>query len=96
MSIFTIPKTCPRCGMDRVAGTSPAYAAEYQCGSFILASVIHPDHQLVQEAACVFQERDQLLARLERLEAAGDALAAATIPNGNSHKNWNAAKEAKP
>lgn len=33
--------------------------------------------------------------RVKRLEAAGDRLAFVTIPNGNSHVEWTAAKEAK-
>ena len=33
--------------------------------------------------------------RIKRLEEAGDKLAYLTISNGNSHRNWRKAKEAK-
>lgn len=41
-------------------------------------------------------ELNRLLARIKRLEEAGDELASLTIPNGNSHRNWTKAKETKP
>jgi transposase len=48
------------------------------------------------EVASLIRERDQLLARVERLEEAGDEMAAYEFLTDRLAEKWIEAKEAKP
>lgn len=85
-------RTCVRVGNGCIrskygAEINPRAVRDFDRMAEIHAAEIWPD-----ELRRVIDELDSARARVKSLTEAGDRLASKTIPNGNSHEEWNEAK----
>jgi len=102
----TAPITCPFCGAaedpvicppKRRLGKVTAYTCRtIHCPEWTRAYGMQSPQCVAAEVASLIRERDQLLARVERLEEAGDEMAAYEFLTDRLAEKWIEAKEAKP
>lgn len=86
-----LPYACPNCSAPQ--GYQINDVIPWHCGTWHPADAAFDPARVVESAKCITRQRDQLAARVRRLEEAGDYW----IPrDSDAQEAWTKAKEAQP
>ena len=81
--------------MNHLGDTNKMVSETPRMKAAVMAAMEHGTGNVYRVGCDIERELNAANERIKRLEEAGDKLAYLTISNGNSHRNWREAKEAK-